>query len=135
KKPVNAALAMPMIEVSWSKSMAPLPRWPAAAGRRSASQHQKAHATSSGVRTFGAQRGGLKYLVNLVLPRGPWIRTNVGGADARRALHLRATGQIVTDIAGPVSRLRVLSTSSTADPTNSTIRPQYQDGSSTPVAS
>ena len=32
----------PMIEVVWSKSIAPLPKWVAAVGTRSASQHQKA---------------------------------------------------------------------------------------------
>jgi hypothetical protein len=39
---------------------------------------QKAHATSSRTRNVSCCSKGLKYLVNLVVPRGPWIRTNVG---------------------------------------------------------
>jgi hypothetical protein len=68
----------PMIEVVWSKP------WHRCRGgqlllvgdqRVSIRRHmRRPHARG----TFGAQQGGLKYLANLVLPRGPWIRTNVG---------------------------------------------------------
>jgi hypothetical protein len=68
-----------MIEVVWSKihgTGAEVASCCWSAISESASEGHRRHPHARG--TFRAQQGGLKYLVNLVLPRGLWIRTKVG---------------------------------------------------------